>query len=218
MSQLRRRRLFTLIELLVVIAIIAVLASMLLPALAKARSQARKISCLSRLKECSLAFLLYADSADGWLPGDRHSNKIPRNWGYGVIRSCEAYVPRYLSVWELADCPANPTYKLPWRLSLTDARCTSEYCYLGNFSTSYYYLSPARTVHKQPGKSALVGDQVQQRGYESAGGTNHPDGANWVFLDGHGSWFRYESLGYWDAASRNPDYAYRSIFPLSTSL
>ncbi len=211
-----KKQSFTLIELLVVIAIIAVLASMLLPALSQARSKAIKIKCLAQIKECGIAFLLYADSADDWLPGRRHSNKIPRNWGYGIILDCQEYAPRYLSAWELSDCPANPTYKKPWRMA-PDGRCTSEYCYLGNFSTSYYYLSPSRTVHRQPAKSALVGDSTQQHGYQDYA-TNHPDGANWQFLDGHAKWFQFDQLGYWDAASRNPDYAYRSIFPLSTSL
>ncbi len=208
---------FTLIELLVVIAIIAILAALLLPVLSKAREKARKIDCLSKLKQCGLSFTAYAEDNNDNLPQERHSQRIMANWGLGLTNSGVDFVPKYLSAWKMADCPSQRFWSAPYDTGI-GGRAASEYCYMGGASPSYYYLPPTKLTNSDASRRALVGDRTTERGISDPQWTNHIDGANWVMLDGHGKWFNYNQLGYYNAASRNPPYNYNTLYPLPESL
>jgi len=65
---MRRRFAFTLVELLVVISIIALLMAILLPSLRRARAQAKQVACASQLRQVGMAFDMYADGFNDWLP------------------------------------------------------------------------------------------------------------------------------------------------------
>ena len=120
----RARSAFTLIELLVVIAIIAILASMLLPALSKAKTKAHGIKCIGNLRQLQLAWHLYAGDNNDKLTSSGYLNPVePTAWVNGwldfnpnttdntntaILRDPEkSKFAKYLTAAEVYRCPAD---------------------------------------------------------------------------------------------------------------
>ncbi len=138
---------FTLLELLIVIAIIAILASLLLPALNSARERASAITCTSNLKQQSLAFHNYANDYDDWLMAGGWQEWGYFWWRYPQLLGYMGGTKTMLSV-ETGKKGAFycPSIKTPTPVGPKDKVFNiQDYCSYAkndNISTSYYLQNP----------------------------------------------------------------------------
>ena len=134
-----RHRGFTLLELLTVIATIAVLAGLLLPILGKAKIKAQRTTCLSNLRQLSIAWMLYADDNHGFLPESYPVNN-PDAWVQGdltqadeagnadLIRAGKLFL--YNSSLGIYHCPADQGVTINGKVVPT-VRSYSMNCFMG---------------------------------------------------------------------------------------
>jgi prepilin-type N-terminal cleavage/methylation domain-containing protein/prepilin-type processing-associated H-X9-DG protein len=117
---MKKRNGFTLVELLVVIGIISVLIAMLLPALNKAREQAKKIQCMSNMRQIGQAMAMYTNQFKGTIPYYNIGSAFPqqeRLWYQLLMKSnCLQGTPSHTSASTLVSqvlfCPNQPRHQL----------------------------------------------------------------------------------------------------------
>jgi len=205
---------FTLIELLVVISIIAILASLLLPALSQAAGKARGAGCLNNLKQWGVATHLFATDNDDFLPVDASPNGTSIHGGWYVDLPRVLGMPDYhampwrtnaaidpgVSVWI---CPSNPRR--------SDGNMLFLYC-LNRLVTGTGVSNQVTIGSVQRGDRVVWlfdngGEAAVAR--ENNVHTNiHSRGAHFLFLDGHVA--RFSSRDYWNFSAHrgrtnNPD-------------
>jgi prepilin-type N-terminal cleavage/methylation domain-containing protein/prepilin-type processing-associated H-X9-DG protein len=179
---------FTLIELLVVIAIIGILAAILLPALARAREQARRASCMSNLSQIGMALRMYALEHDG---------AFPWSGGHGDASCLLSTVPEYIPDTRLFACPSSSRGFEPERKADADLPLNAflrapmsvrnSYDYLGVYTFEPFVLpSPERGIPHIPIMwDAFSGNVAEGEDSTAVAYGNHvPGGGNVLWMDG----------------------------------